>query len=127
MLVGDGATYAIFTGAGNILQANHSVVKRLILDSLRYGVSDMHVVGFRFDLASVFSRDDSGRPILNAPIVWEIDSDPVLAGTKLIAEAWDSGGPYATTGLVGTAVRKDPPVILTWKICAFGKSRTSSL
>ena len=74
------------------LKANHSVVKRLILDSLRYWVSEMHVDGFRFDLASIFSRNESGEPMLNPPIVWEIDSDPVLAGTKLIAEAWDSGG-----------------------------------
>jgi glycogen operon protein len=54
----------------------------------------MHVDGFRFDLASIFSRNESGEPMLNPPIVWEIDSDPVLAGTKLIAEAWDSGGLY---------------------------------
>ena len=47
-----------------------------------------------FDLASIFSRDESGKPMLNPPIIWEIDSDPVLAGTKLIAEAWDSGGLY---------------------------------
>jgi glycogen operon protein len=90
----DKATYANFSGAGNTLKANHSVVKRLILDSLRYWASEMHVDGFRFDLASVFSRDESGKPMLNPPIVWEIDSDPVLAGTKLIAEAWDSGGLY---------------------------------
>ena len=83
-----------FTGTGNTLKANHSVVKRLILDSLRYWVSEMHVDGFRFDLASIFSRNDTGQPVLNAPIIWEIDSDPVLAGTKLIAEAWDSGGLY---------------------------------
>jgi glycogen operon protein len=54
----------------------------------------MHVDGFRFDLASIFSRSESGEPELNAPIIWEIDSEPVLAGTKLIAEAWDSGGLY---------------------------------
>ncbi len=90
----DKATYADFTGTGNTLKANHSVVKRLILDSLRYWVSEMHVDGFRFDLASIFSRSDTGEPVLNAPIIWEIDSDPVLAGTKLIAEAWDSGGLY---------------------------------
>jgi isoamylase len=90
----DRALYADFTGTGNTLQANHSVVKRLILDSLRHWVSEMHVDGFRFDLASIFSRDDSGKVELNAPIIWEIDSDPVLAGTKLIAEAWDSGGLY---------------------------------
>ena len=70
------------------------MVKRLILDSLKYWVSEMHVDGFRFDLASIFSRSDSGAPEVNAPIIWEIDSEPILAGTKLIAEAWDSGGLY---------------------------------
>jgi isoamylase len=54
----------------------------------------MHVDGFRFDLASVFSRNESGEPMVNPPIAWEIDSDPVLAGAKLIAEAWDAGGLY---------------------------------
>jgi glycogen operon protein len=90
----DEATYANYTGAGNTLKANHSVVKRLILDSLRYWVSEMHVDGFRFDLASIFSRSESGAPMANPPIVWEIDSDPVLSGVKLIAEAWDAGGLY---------------------------------
>ncbi len=90
----DKTTYANYTGAGNTLKANHSVVKRLILDSLRHWVSEMHVDGFRFDLASVFSRSESGEPMMNPPILWEIDSDPVLAGTKLIAEAWDEGGLY---------------------------------
>ena len=90
----DKATYADFTGVGNTLKANHSIVKRLILDSLKYWVSEMHVDGFRFDLASVFSRDESGTPMANPPILWEIDSEPDLAGTKLIAEAWDAGGLY---------------------------------
>jgi glycogen operon protein len=90
----DKATYANFTGAGNTLKVNHSVVKRLILDSLRYWVAEMHVDGFRFDLASVFSRSESGEPMANPPILWEIDSDPALAGAKLIAEAWDEGGLY---------------------------------
>ena len=94
MLEKDRSKYADYTGTGNTLKANHSVVKRLILDSLRYWVSEMHVDGFRFDLASIFSRNELGEPMLNPPIVWEIDSDPVLAGTKLIAEAWDSGGLY---------------------------------
>jgi glycogen operon protein len=94
ILEDDRAHYADFTGTGNTLKSNHSVVKRLILDSLKYWVSEMHVDGFRFDLASIFSRDESGAPEANAPIIWEIDSEPVLAGTKLIAEAWDSGGLY---------------------------------
>jgi isoamylase len=90
----DKATYANYTGTGNTLKANHSIVTRLILDSLRYWVSEMHVDGFRFDLASILSRSESGEPMANPPILWEIDSDPVLAGTKLIAEAWDAGGLY---------------------------------
>jgi isoamylase len=90
----DKAGYANYTGAGNTLKANHSVVRRLILDSLRHWVSEMHIDGFRFDLASIFSRSESGEPMMNPPILWDIDSDPVLAGTKLIAEAWDAGGLY---------------------------------
>ena len=54
------AQYANFTGSGNTLNANHAVVRRLILDSLRYWVSEMHVDGFRFDLASILSRDEPG-------------------------------------------------------------------
>jgi isoamylase len=94
ILNGDKATYADYSGTGNTLKANHSVVRRLILDSLRYWVSEMHVDGFRFDLASILSRSDSGEPMMQPPILWDIDSDPVLAGTKLIAEAWDASGLY---------------------------------
>ena len=90
----DRATYTNDTGTGNTLRANNTVVKRLILESLIYWVSEMHVDGFRFDLASVFSRNQSGAPMADSPIIWDIDSHPVLAGTKLIAEAWDEGGLY---------------------------------
>ena len=81
--------YADYTGCGNTLNANHSIVRRMILDSVHYWVSVMHVDGFRFDLASILSRDESGRPMANAPILSDLESDPVLAGIKLIAEAWD--------------------------------------
>ena len=84
-------------------QAHHPVVKRLILDSLRYWVSEMHVDGFRFDLASVLSRDETGAPLKSPPIVWEIESDPLLCGTKLIAEAWDAAGLYQVGQWVGDA------------------------
>lgn len=94
ILNSDKATYANFTGVGNTLKVNHSIVRRLIVDSLKHWVAEMHVDGFRFDLASIFSRDESGKPMANSPILWEIDSDPVLAGTKLIAEAADAGGLY---------------------------------
>ena len=94
ILEADRARYANYTGTGNTLNANDAVVRRLIRDSLRYWVADMHVDGFRFDLASVLSRDESGCPLQRPPILWDIQSDPVLAGTKLIAEAWDAAGLY---------------------------------
>jgi isoamylase len=73
----------------------------MILDSLRYWVEHMHVDGFRFDLASVLSRDETGRPLENPPVLWDIESDPVLAGTKLIAEAWDAAGLYQLGSFIG--------------------------
>jgi isoamylase len=97
----DQAHYANYSGTGNTLNANHSVVRRMILDSLRYWVQEMHVDGFRFDLASILSRDESGRPLANPPILWDIENDPALAGTKLIAEAWDAAGLYQVGSFVG--------------------------
>ena len=94
LLSDDLSQYADYTGTGNTLNTNFSVVRRMIGDSLRYWVSEMHVDGFRFDLAAVLTRDEHGRSGDDAPILWEIDSDPVLAGRKLIAEAWDPGGLY---------------------------------
>ena len=64
------------------------------MDSLRSWVTEYHVDGFRFDLASVLSRDELGHPLKNPPVLWEIESDPVLVGTKIIAEAWDAAGLY---------------------------------
>ncbi len=94
-------TYADFTGCGNSLNANHAVVRRMILDSLRYWVSEMHVDGFRFDLASALTRDDCGRPMAYAPILHDIESDPQLANVKLIAEAWDAAGLYEVGSFSG--------------------------
>lgn len=93
--------YANYSGTGNTLKANHSVVRRLILDSLRYWVTEMHVDGFRFDLASILSRDEDGRPLPNPPILWDIETDPVLSGSKLIAEAWDAAGLYQVGSFIG--------------------------
>ena len=97
----DRARYADYTGTGNTLNANHPVVRRMILDSLRYWVEEMHVDGFRFDLASILARDPSGKPIPNPPVLWDIDTDPVLAGTKLFAEAWDAAGLYQVGSFIG--------------------------
>src|SRR5262249_14393810 len=87
----------------NTLNGNHPVVRRMILDCLRYWVQEMHVDGFRFDLASILSRDTSGRPLPNPPVLWDIESDPVLATTKLIAEAWDAAGLYQVGTFIGDA------------------------
>jgi isoamylase len=97
----DRAHYSNYTGTGNTLNANNPVVRRLILDSLRYWVSEMHVDGFRFDLASILARDAKGHVLPNPPVLWEIESDPLLAGTKLIAEAWDAAGLYQVGSFVG--------------------------
>ncbi len=99
----DRSRYANYTGTGNTLNANDAVVRRLIRDSLRHWVAHMHVDGFRFDLASILSRDASGKPVPHPPILWDIESDPVLAGTKLIAEAWDAGGLYQVGTFIGDA------------------------
>ncbi|MBT33994.1 MAG: glycogen debranching enzyme GlgX [Thalassobius sp.] len=106
---GPGAYYTLnhnndfsdFTGCGNSLNANHSIVRRMIMDSLNYWVSEMHIDGFRFDLASVLSRDENGIPLENPPILWEIESEPILAGTKVIAEAWDAAGLYQVGSFIG--------------------------
>jgi isoamylase len=103
LLETDRANYANYSGTGNTLNANHPIVRRMILDSLRYWVTHMHVDGFRFDLASVLARDQTGAPVPNPPAILDIESDPLLAGTKMIAEAWDAGGLYQVGRFVGDA------------------------
>ena len=95
------AFYANYSGCGNTVKANHEIVGRLILDSLRYWVDVMHVDGFRFDLASILSRSKTGSPLADPPLPWLIESDPVLAGTKIIAEAWDAAGLYQVGSFIG--------------------------
>lgn len=97
----DLACYANYSGTGNTLNANHTIVRRMILDSLRYWVEEMHVDGFRFDLASILARDSHGQVMHNPPVLWDIESDPVLAGTKMIAEAWDAAGLYQVGSFLG--------------------------
>ena len=101
-----GSRYANYSGTGNTLNANNSIVRRMIVDSLRYWVEAMHVDGFRFDLASILNRDESGKLMPTPPVLWDIESDPVLAGTKLIAEAWDAAGLYQVGSFVGDSWRE---------------------
>ncbi len=101
ILENDPAKYANYSGTGNTLNANQAIVRRMIIDSLHYWVQEMHVDGFRFDLASILARDEQGRPLVSPPVLWDIESDPVLAGTKLIAEAWDAAGLYQVGTFIG--------------------------
>jgi glycogen operon protein len=86
--------YKDYTGTGNTLKADHPVVRDLILDALRYWVVEMHVDGFRFDLASVLGRDEDGSLMADPPLLDRIAQDPVLSDVKMIAEAWDAAGAY---------------------------------
>ena len=101
ILENDKAVYSDYSGTGNTMNANQPVVRRMIVDSLHFWVGEMHVDGFRFDLASILSRDENGRPLDNPPVLWDIESDPALAGTKLIAEAWDAAGLYQVGSFIG--------------------------
>jgi glycogen operon protein len=95
-----------FSGCGNTLNGTHSVVRRMIIDSLHFWVEKMHIDGFRFDLASILSRDEVGRPMPSPPTLWSIETDPVLAPVKLIAEAWDAAGLYQVGSLAGRRWRE---------------------
>jgi glycogen operon protein len=86
--------YKNYSGCGNTVNCNHPVVRALIMDCLRYWVTEMHVDGFRFDLGSILGRDQHGRLMENPPVLEQIAEDPIMRNTKLIAEAWDAGGAY---------------------------------
>lgn len=101
LLETDRSRYANYSGTGNTLYANHPVVRRMIIHSLRYWVEEMHVDGFRFDLASILARDVKGNVMSNPPLLWDIESNPALAGTKMIAEAWDASGLYQVGQFIG--------------------------
>ncbi len=93
LLTPDGYYYN-FSGTGNTMNCNNPIVRNMILDCLRYWVSEYHIDGFRFDLAAILSRDDKGAPMANPPLLESLAYDPILGKCKLIAEAWDAGGLY---------------------------------
>ncbi len=90
----DTGKYVNFSGCGNTVNCNNPVVRRYIIHCLRYWVLEMHVDGFRFDLASILGRGMDGRVLKNPPLLESLAYDPVLANSKLIAEAWDAAGLY---------------------------------
>ncbi len=94
MLEEDKRRYKNYSGCGNTLNCGHPIVRNFILKCLRYWVVEMHVDGFRFDLASILGRDKDGSLITNPPLLEHIAEDPILRDVKLIAEAWDAGGAY---------------------------------
>jgi len=94
LLADDKRSYRDYTGTGNSMNANHPVVREYILTALRYWVVEMHVDGFRFDLATVLGRGRSGNVLSNPPLLERIAEDPILRDVKIIAEAWDAAGAY---------------------------------
>ncbi|MCB2181491.1 MAG: glycogen debranching protein GlgX [Desulfobulbaceae bacterium] len=97
----DRRRYRDYTGCGNTVNCNHPVVARYIVECLEFWVREMHVDGFRFDLASVLARGQDGESDYYAPVVWSIEFSRTLARTGLIAEAWDAGGLYQVGGFPG--------------------------
>lgn len=91
---GDRCSYADYTGCGNTVNTNDAILRRVVRESLRYWVDQMHVDGFRFDLAAILTRGPEGDVLVDSPALGSIEVDPVLAETKLIAEAWDAAGLY---------------------------------
>ena len=94
MLESGGKYYKNFSGCGNTVNGNHPIVREMIFHSLRHWVHNYHIDGFRFDLASILSRDRQGQLVPNPPLVDAIAEDPLLSDTKIIAEAWDAAGAY---------------------------------
>jgi isoamylase len=97
----DRTQYLDFTGCGNTVNSNQALVAQWLLEALRFWVTEMHVDGFRFDLAGVLSRDEQGKPLANPPVIAAIELAPELKRTHLIAEAWDAGGLYQVGSFPG--------------------------
>ena len=93
-MLNDDGTYRNYSGCGNTVNGNHPIVREMIFHCLRHWVHNYHIDGFRFDLASILSRNRQGELVPNPPMVELIAEDPMLADTKIIAEAWDAAGAY---------------------------------
>jgi glycogen operon protein len=90
----DRRRYRDYTGCGNTVNCNHPMVTRFLIDALLYWVRQMHVDGFRFDLASALARGEDGNPQYHAPVLWATELSPRLSRAHIIAEAWDAAGLY---------------------------------
>ncbi len=99
----DPSAYRDYTGCGNTVNCNHPIVTAAIVDCLEYWVREFHVDGFRFDLASVLSRDEAGEPDAHARVIWQIEQSPLLRDRILVAEAWDAVGLHQVGNFPGFA------------------------
>jgi glycogen operon protein len=97
----DRSKYLDFTGCGNTVSSNQALVAQWLLEALRFWTVEMHVDGFRFDLAAVLSRDEAGKPLAHAPVIAAIEFAPELKSAHLIAEPWDLGGLYQVGSFPG--------------------------
>lgn len=97
----DKSIFIDYTGCGNTVNANHPLVSRFIISCLEYWVTEMHVDGFRFDLASAMTRGEGGEVLEDPPVLWGIELSERLFKTKLIAEAWDAAGLYQVGSFPG--------------------------
>ena len=86
--------YLNYSGCGNTLNCNTPITQELIIDSLRHWIYEYHIDGFRFDLASILTREQDGKPSETAALIESISEDPVIKTRKLIAEPWDAEGLY---------------------------------
>lgn len=113
LLANGGSRYTNYSGCGNTVNGNHPIVREMIFYCLRHWVHNYHVDGFRFDLASILSRDRSGHLMPNPPLIEAIAEDPMLADTKIIAEAWDAAGAYQV-GSFGSVQSPDSHGATRW-------------
>jgi glycogen operon protein len=97
----DRSRYRDYTGCGNTVNANHPLVADFLHDALVYWVRELHVDGFRFDLASALCRGEDGQPMPNPPVLWSIELSDSMAFSRIIAEAWDAAGLYQVGGFPG--------------------------
>jgi glycogen operon protein len=100
-MINHDGSYPDWSGCGNTFNCNHPVSSQLIVDSLKYWAQEMHVDGFRFDLATVLCRDPDGKLLEHPPVIKAIEAEPALKKVKLIAEAWDALGGYQVGNFAG--------------------------
>ncbi len=100
-MINHDGSYPDWSGCGNTFNCNHPVAKQFIVECLKYWAQEMHVDGFRFDLATVLCRDENGELLEHPPIIKAIETEPALKHVKLIAEAWDALGGYQVGSFPG--------------------------